>query len=92
MISNKSLSNKAWKEKKIDDNIIKTLSQKKSISEFFSKLLISRGIDEHNYDNYLNPNILIDFPNPFELKYRLYDLLPTFKIKLYPPYSRSKKE
>ena len=68
MISNKSLSNKAWKEKKIDDNIIKTLSQKKSISEFFSKLLISRGIDEHNYDNYLNPNILIDFPNPFELK------------------------
>ncbi len=68
MISNKSLSNKAWKEKKIDDNIIKTLSQKKSISEFFSKLLISRGIDEHNYDNYLNPDILIDFPNPFELK------------------------
>ena len=68
MISNKSLSNKAWKEKKIDDNIIKTLSQKKSISELFSKLLISRGIDEHNYDNYLNPNILIDFPNPFELK------------------------
>jgi len=68
VISNKSLSNKAWKEKKIDDNIIKTLSQKKSISEFFSKLLISRGIDEHNYDNYLNPDILIDFPNPFELK------------------------
>ena len=48
----KSLSDKYWEEKLIDFNHIQSLSQKKSISEIFSKLLISRGVFEENYDNY----------------------------------------
>ena len=47
----KSLSDKFWEEKQIDFKHIQTLSQKKSISEIFSKLLISRGVYEENYDN-----------------------------------------
>ena len=67
MISNKSLSSATWKEKIIDDNRVKSLSQKKSISEIFSKLLLLRKVDEDNYDTFLNPNIINNFPNPFEL-------------------------
>ena len=68
MILHKLLSSKTWKEKKYDNNIVKSLSQKKSISEFFSLLLVLRGINEDNYDNFLNPDIIKSFPNPFELK------------------------
>ena len=64
----KSLSDKYWEEKHIDFNHIQSLSQKKSISEIFSKLLISRGVFEENYDNYINPNLLNNLPDPFELK------------------------
>ena len=64
----KSLSDKFWEEKQIDFKHIQTLSQKKSISEIFSKLLISRGVFEDNYDNYINPNLLNNLPDPFELK------------------------
>ncbi len=65
---NKSLSNKFWKIKKIDQNNIQKLSQQKSISELFSKLLLSRGINGDNLDQFLFPDIISDFPNPFELK------------------------
>ena len=61
----KSLSDQFWEEKQIDFNQIKTLSQKKSISEIFSKILISRGVVEENYDNYINPNLLNNLPDPF---------------------------
>ena len=64
----KSLSDKLWEEKQIEFKHIQALSQKKSISEIFSKLLISRGVFEDNYDNYINPNLLNNLPNPFELK------------------------
>jgi len=64
----KSLSDKFWEEKQIDFKRIQALSQKKSISEIFSKLLISRGVFEENYDNYINPNLLNNLPDPFELK------------------------
>ena len=65
---NKSLSNKYWREKKIDINIAERLSQKKSISLLFSKLLVSRGINEDNFDQFINPDILSNLPNPFSLK------------------------
>ena len=64
----KSLSDKYWEEKQIEFKHIQSLSQKKSISEIFSKLLISRGVFEENYENYINPNPLINLPDPFELK------------------------
>ena len=68
MIKNTSLSYNKWKEKLIDNNLIKSLSQKKIISELFAKLLIARGVNEENYDHYLKPTIDYDIPNPFELK------------------------
>ena len=64
----KSLSDKFWEEKQIDYKRIQALSQKKSISEIFSKLLISRGVFAENYDNYIKPNFLNNLPDPFELK------------------------
>ena len=64
----KSLSNKIWKEKKISEIKVQKLSQKRSISEIFAKLLVSRGINENNFDQFLNPDIKSDIPNPFELK------------------------
>ena len=64
----KSLCDKFWEEKQIDFKHIQALSQKKSISEIFSKLLISRGVNEDNYDNYIKPNLLNNLPDPFELK------------------------
>ena len=68
MITNKSLSNNIWKEKIFDDNKVHSLSQKKSISEIFSKLLVIRNINEDNFDTFINPNILENIPNPFKLK------------------------
>ena len=68
MEKSKSLLKRVWREKLLDQNKIQRLSQKKSISEIFSKLLIGRGVDENNLDQFLNPNIIIDTPNPFELK------------------------
>ncbi len=65
---NKSLSNKIWKEKDTDQNKIQKLSQKKSISEIFSKLLIARGINENNFDQFLNSDISLNLPNPYDLK------------------------
>ncbi len=64
----KSLSNKIWKEIDIDQNLIDKFSQKKSISQIFSKLLIARNINEDSLDNYLNPDIFSNIPNPFDLK------------------------
>ena len=68
MISEKSLSDSIWKEKIIDENIVKSLAQKKSISEIFSKLLISRNVNEDNFDNFIKPDIFSNLPNPFDLK------------------------
>ena len=57
MINNTSLSYNKWKEKLIDDNLIKSLSQKKIISELFAKLIIARGVNEENYDHYVKQTI-----------------------------------
>ena len=68
MILDKSLLNYIWKEKIIDENIIRDLCQKKSITEILSKILISRGVNEENYDFFLNPDISLNIPNPYKLK------------------------
>ena len=64
----KSLSNNIWKEKYVEHNLVESLSQKKSISEIFSKLLLLRNINENNYDTFINSDIFENIPNPFELK------------------------
>ncbi len=68
MSINQSLSNNIWKQRHIDKNLAEQLVQSKSISEIFSKLLTIRGISINNYDNFINPDILTNLPNPFKLK------------------------
>ncbi len=67
MILHKSLSKNIWEEKKFNENQVIKLSQKKLISEIFSKLLVLRKINEVNYDFFINPDILSNLPNPFDL-------------------------
>jgi len=64
----KSLSNKFWKEIKTNQNQIERLSQQKSLSNIFAKLLVARNINEDNLEKFLKPDIVTDVPNPFELK------------------------
>ena len=59
---NKSLSNNIWLEKVIDKILLKIITNKIN-SPTFSKLLVSRGIDENNIENFLKPNISSDIPN-----------------------------
>ena len=65
---NKASSSNIWKEKITDQNLVAKLSQKKSIAQIFSKLLVSRGVNEDNFDKFLNSDILYDIPDPFKLK------------------------
>ena len=67
MISSKTSSGNIWEEKKIDEYRIESFSQKKSISIILSKLLLIRNINEDNYEEYINPNIALNMPNPFAL-------------------------
>mgnify|MGYP001173550668 CR=1 FL=1 len=67
MSSDKSLTNHIWREKKILSNLVESFSQKKSISHLFSKLLLCRDINEENFDQFINSNILNNLPDPFEL-------------------------
>ena len=67
MSLDKSLTNHIWREKKIKSNLVESFSQKKSISQLYSKLLLCRKINEDNFDQFINPNILNNFPDPFEL-------------------------
>ncbi len=67
MSTDKSLTKSIWKEKKISSNLVESFSQKKSISQLFSKLLLCRNINEENFDQFINSDILNHLPDPFEL-------------------------
>ena len=67
MSTDKSLTKSIWKEKKISSNLVESFSQKKSISQLFSKLLLCRDINEENFDQFINSDILNNLPDPFEL-------------------------
>ena len=62
MSSDKSLTNRIWREKEISSNLIESFSQKKSISQLYSKLLLCREINEDNFDQFINPDILNNLP------------------------------
>jgi len=49
--------NKIWKIKKIDESLIKEYMNKFNITEFTSKMLIAKDIQEKNVKSFLNPDI-----------------------------------
>ena len=68
MYKNKSILDNIWFLKYIDERKILYISQKYNYSNFLSKLIASLDILEEEIDEFLNPDITKDIPNPFNLK------------------------
>ena len=64
----KSLLSRRWKLCEFDERNVIYFSQKYKLHYIIAKLLSIRGIDEGYIENFLNPNINIDTPNPAKLK------------------------
>ncbi len=64
----KSLLNRRWKLKEFEERNAIYLSQKLNLKYFVSKLLSIRGIDNELAENFINPNIKNDIPDPSKLK------------------------
>ena len=64
----KSLLNRRWKLKNFDERKVVYLSQKFKLKYIVAKLLSIRGIDNESVENYINPNVNTDIPNPIKLK------------------------
>ena len=60
-----SILGNLWKVKDFDDRYSMMISQKHNISEDLAKLLCIRNIKDDEVDNYLNPKILNNLPNPY---------------------------
>tara|TARA_Y100000588_G_scaffold260932_1_gene275515 strand:+ start:1692 stop:3437 length:1746 start_codon:yes stop_codon:yes gene_type:complete len=67
VFQSKSLLKNNWILQNVDERLILSLSQKKNISYLLSKLLILRGITLDSVEDYLQSNILDNYPNPFNL-------------------------
>ena len=68
MYKNKSILDNIWFLKYVDERKILYISQKYNYSNFLSKLIASLDILEDEIDEFLNPDITKDIPNPFNLK------------------------
>ena len=68
MYKNKSLLKKYWSLGKIDERLVLSSSQKNNLSPILSKLLFLRNIKDDNINDFLNPNLNNNIPNPFLLK------------------------
>ena len=66
--NNKSLLSRRWKLCDFDERNAIYLSQKYNLKYIVSKLLSIRGVDKDYIENFLNPNINNDIPNPAKLK------------------------
>ena len=68
MYNNKSLLNNYWKIKDFDERLGLYSSQINNISPTLAKLIYLRDIKNEYVEDYLNPNINNNLPNPFLLK------------------------
>jgi Single-stranded DNA-specific exonuclease len=64
----KSILGNFWKVQFCDERSILSLSQKNNISPLLARLLLVREIDTNLINEYLNPNIHNNLPDPFLLK------------------------
>ncbi len=68
-IENKiSLLNRRWKLRDFDERSVIYLSQVYNLKYIVAKLLSIREVDNNSVENFINPSIDIDFPNPKKLK------------------------
>ena len=65
---NKSVLNNFWQILQIEERIYLSSSQKNNINPLLAKLILLRNVDDDFIDQYLNPSIKDDLPNPFLLK------------------------
>ena len=68
MYTNKSILENKWLLKKIDERKVLYISQKFNFSIFLSRLISLLDIDTEEINEFINPNILNQIPNPFALK------------------------
>ena len=68
MYNNKSLLNNYWKIKDFDERLGLYSSQINNISPTLAKLIYLRDVKNEYVEDYLNPNINNNLPNPFLLK------------------------
>ena len=61
----KSVRKVQWKEKKSDHELEFTLEKKFGLNQIISKLLVSRGIDDGNFEKFSNPLIKNIMPDPY---------------------------
>ena len=64
----KSLLSRRWKLSEFDERNVIYFSQTFNLKYIVSKLLSIRGVDKDYIENFLNPNINNDIPNPTKLK------------------------
>ncbi len=64
----KSLLSRRWKLNDFDERNAIYFSQKHNLKYIVSKLLSIRGVDKDYIENFLNPNLNNDIPNPAKLK------------------------
>ena len=79
MYKNKSILQNEWLLKNIDERKILYVSQKYNFSNFLSKLISSIKINEEDIDEFINPDINNNIPNPFQLKDMDKSVLRTIK-------------
>ncbi|MBI28332.1 MAG: single-stranded-DNA-specific exonuclease RecJ [Pelagibacteraceae bacterium] len=68
MLIEKSFSNKTWELKKLDERQSLMIAQRYGLSDLISKILTHRKLEENKIQEFLNPNIRNNFPEPFTLK------------------------
>ena len=64
----KSLLSRRWKLKDFEERNVIYLSQRYNLKYIVAKLLSLRGVDNDSVENFINPNINDEIPNPNKLK------------------------
>ena len=68
LYAKKSLLGNKWEIQSCDERKSLMISQRHNISLLVSKLLTIRKIEDEDIENFLNPDIYSNLPNPFILK------------------------
>ena len=59
-----SLTKRHWKFRKNNQRLIQTITEQYDLSSFMATLLSSRNISSNEVNNYINPTLKDNLPNP----------------------------
>lgn len=62
-----SATNKHWQLREVDERIVVAMMREHSLPEIVARIMVSRGINSENVDNFLNPTLKNSLPNPSHL-------------------------